>query len=50
MKEKWYKDKLGVVMETINVGNVTSQYKWIMKYMGGDQMSLWYRRIKIFAK
>ena len=49
MKEKWYKHKLEVVIETMNVRSVTSQDKQIMKYMGGDQMSLWYRRIKIFA-
>ena len=28
----------------------TSQYKWTIKYMGEDQMSLWYRRIKYLCQ
>ena len=45
---KWHEHKLEVVKNIRHYG--TSQYTQIMKYMGEDQMSLWYRKIKIFAR
>ena len=51
MKEKWYKQKLDVVMENNKCKYYgTWQYKRTMKYMGENQISLWYKRIKIFAR
>ena len=51
VEEKWCEHRPEVIMENVNVRHYgISQYKLIMKYMGEDQMSLWYRRIKIIAR
>lgn len=50
-KEKWYIVKLEVVMEYDKCKiYVAPKNEWIMKYTGEDQMSLWYRKVIIFAR